>query len=139
MVISLLSCVSSALCKELGVTATAVCLAWDVLIVQKVNYHNPYLDSLYTSAIYMQRHSSIIDTCLTCSRTDSITEYHSLIFDDSCGYLFQLRLSRFLSLRYLSKSLSHPFLLRTLSVLVSTSVFLLCRISIMKQHPLFGV
>lgn len=37
MAVSVISCSFSALCKELGITAAAVCLAWDVLIFQKVS------------------------------------------------------------------------------------------------------
>ena len=36
MMVSVISCICSALCKELGITAAAICLAWDIIIIQKV-------------------------------------------------------------------------------------------------------
>ena len=37
MAVSIVGWTCSALCKELGITAAAVCLAWDAFIIQKVS------------------------------------------------------------------------------------------------------
>ena len=74
MAVSVISCSCAALCKELGITAAAVCLAWDVFIIQKVSIvQSIYIYCMYQLSLFLN--SILVELVQLCFSTE-VFQFH---------------------------------------------------------------